>query len=67
MAVMFEPTHLNHRQVCAEAQTSVPFLQAHGVPSLPMFLTHMYGALPSAHSGSSLSMAFRGFGLIRLL
>ena len=40
---------------------------AHGVPSLPMFGTHMYGAFPSAHSGSSESIALRGLGVIRLL
>ena len=32
-----------------------------------MFGTHMYGAFPSAHSGSSESIALRGLGVIRLL
>ena len=30
---------LNHKQVCAGAHTSVPFLHAQGVPSLPILGT----------------------------
>jgi hypothetical protein len=63
---MVHPTE-NHKQVWADAHALVPFRQAHGAPSFPMFGTHMYGEFPSFHSGSSLSMAFRGLGVIKLL
>ena len=48
---------------CTQRTSSVPLVQAHGASPCGC---HAYGALPPFHSGRRLSIAFLGFGQMRL-